>query len=102
MAIDLGRLLKSGATGASSFVNRHGRTARCPDRHWQDQRQVVADRPALGRRDSRRTARERGRAIKCLSNAKQVGLAFQLYIDDHELIPPGRVAGFTQWIVVRR
>ena len=42
-------------------------------------------------------ARERGRAVKCLNNAKQVGLAFQLYVDDHELIPPGRVAGFTQW-----
>src|SRR5687768_1604180 len=42
-------------------------------------------------------ARERGRAVKCLNNAKQVGLAFQLYVDDHELIPPGRIAGFTQW-----
>ena len=42
-------------------------------------------------------ARERGRAVKCLNNAKQVGLAFQLYIDDHELIPPGRIDGFTQW-----
>ena len=42
-------------------------------------------------------ARERGRAIKCLNNAKQVGLAFQLYTDDHELIPPGRIAGYTQW-----
>src|SRR5687768_18479731 len=42
-------------------------------------------------------ARERGRAVKCMNNAKQVGLAFQLYVDDHELIPPGRIAGFTQW-----
>ncbi|MGZ8899499.1 MAG: DUF1559 family PulG-like putative transporter, partial [Limisphaerales bacterium] len=42
-------------------------------------------------------ARERGRAIKCINNQKQVGIAFQLYIDDHELMPPGRVAGFTQW-----
>ena len=42
-------------------------------------------------------ARERGRAIKCLNNAKQIGLAFQLYTDDHDLIPPGRIANFTQW-----
>ncbi len=42
-------------------------------------------------------ARERGRAVKCLNNAKQVGLAFQLYVDDHDLIPPGRIAGYTQW-----
>jgi len=42
-------------------------------------------------------ARERGRAVKCLNNAKQVGLAFQLYIDDHEFFPPGRIAGYTQW-----
>lgn len=42
-------------------------------------------------------ARERGRAIKCVSNQKQIGLAFQLYSDDHELLPPGRVAGYTQW-----
>jgi prepilin-type N-terminal cleavage/methylation domain-containing protein/prepilin-type processing-associated H-X9-DG protein len=42
-------------------------------------------------------ARERGRAVKCLSNQKQIGLAFQLYSDDHEMMPPGRVAGYTQW-----
>lgn len=42
-------------------------------------------------------ARERGRAIKCLNNHKQIGLAMQLYADDHELFPPGRIAGYTQW-----
>lgn len=42
-------------------------------------------------------ARERGRAIKCLNNEKQMAVAFQLYADDHEYLPPGRVAGFTQW-----
>ena len=42
-------------------------------------------------------ARERGRAAKCVSNSKQIGLAIQLYADDHELFPPGRIAGFTQW-----
>ncbi len=42
-------------------------------------------------------ARERGRAIKCVSNQKQIGLATQLYTDDHDLYPPGRIAGFTQW-----
>ena len=42
-------------------------------------------------------ARERGRAVKCLNNQKQIGIAFQLYADDHEHIPPGRVAGYTQW-----
>lgn len=42
-------------------------------------------------------ARERGRAIKCLSNHKQIGLAMQLYTDDHEYLPPGRIAGYTQW-----
>lgn len=42
-------------------------------------------------------AKERGRAIKCLNNQKQFGLAMTLYTDDHNLYPPGRVAGFTQW-----
>ena len=47
--------------------------------------------PALGR------ARERGRAIQCLNNLKQFGVATALYADDHEYYPPGRRAGFTQW-----
>lgn len=47
--------------------------------------------PALSR------ARERGRAVKCLGNAKQIGLAMQLYADDHDWLPPGRIAGYTQW-----
>lgn len=42
-------------------------------------------------------ARERGRSVKCLNNHKQIGLAVQLYADDHELFPPGRIAGYTQW-----
>jgi prepilin-type N-terminal cleavage/methylation domain-containing protein/prepilin-type processing-associated H-X9-DG protein len=42
-------------------------------------------------------ARERGRAIKCMSNEKQIGLATQLYTDDHDFYPPGRIAGYTQW-----
>src|SRR5688500_6451923 len=42
-------------------------------------------------------ARERGRAIKCVNNQKQIGLAFQLYTEDHQFMPPGRIAGFTQW-----
>jgi prepilin-type N-terminal cleavage/methylation domain-containing protein/prepilin-type processing-associated H-X9-DG protein len=42
-------------------------------------------------------ARERGRAIKCVSNEKQIGLATQLYVDDHDHFPPGRIAGYTQW-----
>jgi prepilin-type N-terminal cleavage/methylation domain-containing protein/prepilin-type processing-associated H-X9-DG protein len=42
-------------------------------------------------------ARERGRAVKCLNNHKQMGLAMQLYSDDHEHFPPGRIAGYTQW-----
>ncbi|HEX7862773.1 MAG TPA: DUF1559 domain-containing protein [Verrucomicrobiae bacterium] len=42
-------------------------------------------------------ARERGRAIRCVSNQKQIGVAFQLYVEDHQFMPPGRIAGFTQW-----
>jgi prepilin-type N-terminal cleavage/methylation domain-containing protein/prepilin-type processing-associated H-X9-DG protein len=42
-------------------------------------------------------ARERGRAVKCISNEKQIGLATQLYMDDHDYFPPGRIAGNTQW-----
>jgi prepilin-type N-terminal cleavage/methylation domain-containing protein/prepilin-type processing-associated H-X9-DG protein len=42
-------------------------------------------------------ARERGRAVKCVNNEKQIGLGFQLYADDHGHLPPGRIAGFTQW-----
>jgi len=42
-------------------------------------------------------ARERGRAAKCINNLKQIGIATQLYIDDHEHFPPGRIDNFTQW-----
>jgi prepilin-type N-terminal cleavage/methylation domain-containing protein len=34
--------------------------------------------PALGR------AREKARAINCVSNLKQIGIALTLYVDDHE------------------
>jgi prepilin-type N-terminal cleavage/methylation domain-containing protein/prepilin-type processing-associated H-X9-DG protein len=47
--------------------------------------------PALSR------AKERGRAIRCVSNLKQVGLGFNYYTDDHDLYPPGRQASVTQW-----
>src|SRR4051794_2768533 len=33
-------------------------------------------------------ARERGREASCISNLRQVGRAFQMYLDDHELRPP--------------
>jgi prepilin-type N-terminal cleavage/methylation domain-containing protein/prepilin-type processing-associated H-X9-DG protein len=42
-------------------------------------------------------AKDRARAIKCLSNQKQIGLAMMLYVDNHNYYPPGRLAGFTQW-----
>jgi prepilin-type N-terminal cleavage/methylation domain-containing protein/prepilin-type processing-associated H-X9-DG protein len=42
-------------------------------------------------------ARERGRAVKCLNNQKQIGLGMTLYLDDFGYYPPGHLAGFTQW-----
>jgi prepilin-type N-terminal cleavage/methylation domain-containing protein/prepilin-type processing-associated H-X9-DG protein len=42
-------------------------------------------------------AKERGRAVKCLNNAKQIGLAVILYTEDHNFFPPGRLPGVTQW-----
>ena len=42
-------------------------------------------------------AKERGRAIKCVSNLKQIGLGIVNYADDYEYYPPGREAGVTQW-----
>jgi prepilin-type N-terminal cleavage/methylation domain-containing protein/prepilin-type processing-associated H-X9-DG protein len=47
--------------------------------------------PALSR------AKERARAINCVNNNKQIGLAFVLYTDDNRFFPPGRQAGVTQW-----
>lgn len=42
-------------------------------------------------------ARERGRAIQCINNLKQMGLAITAYVDDTEYYPPGRHDGVTQW-----
>src|SRR5687768_1827585 len=42
-------------------------------------------------------AKERGRAIRCLSNLKQMGVGLSLYVEDYEYFPPGRQAGVTQW-----
>jgi prepilin-type N-terminal cleavage/methylation domain-containing protein/prepilin-type processing-associated H-X9-DG protein len=47
--------------------------------------------PALSR------AKERGRAVKCINNQKQIGVAMMLYLDDHHAYPPGHVEGYTQW-----
>lgn len=44
------------------------------------------------------SAKERGRAIRCLGNLKQMGVGLSLYVEDHEgYFPPGRQAGVTQW-----
>jgi prepilin-type N-terminal cleavage/methylation domain-containing protein len=42
-------------------------------------------------------AKERARGIKCLNNHKHIGLAFQMYSEDHGFLPPGRLAGSSQW-----
>lgn len=47
--------------------------------------------PALAR------AKEKGRSASCTSNLKQIGLAMQMYVNDSEYYPPGRLAGLTQW-----
>jgi prepilin-type N-terminal cleavage/methylation domain-containing protein/prepilin-type processing-associated H-X9-DG protein len=47
--------------------------------------------PALSR------AKEKARAINCVSNLKQMGVAMVLYADDNKYYPPGRQAGVTQW-----
>lgn len=48
--------------------------------------------PALAR------AKERAQGTKCLSNQKQMGLAFAQYLaDNDDYFPPGRLAGVTQW-----
>ncbi len=43
------------------------------------------------------SAREKGRAIKCLNNEKQMGVGLILYADDYGYYPPGREANVTQW-----
>ncbi len=47
--------------------------------------------PALAR------AKEKGRAIQCVSNLKEFGLGVSYYVDDYQYYPPGRQAGVTQW-----
>ena len=47
--------------------------------------------PALGK------ARERGRAIACMSNLKQLGTVFVLYCDNHKGYLPPVVTGNSKW-----
>jgi prepilin-type N-terminal cleavage/methylation domain-containing protein/prepilin-type processing-associated H-X9-DG protein len=42
-------------------------------------------------------AKEKARATKCIGNLKQVGLAINLYSDDHKTYPYGVIPGFSQW-----
>ena len=43
-------------------------------------------------------AREKARATVCLSNLKQMGFAFIMYVQDNdECLPPHSVAGITYW-----
>ena len=42
-------------------------------------------------------AKDRSRAIKCVSNEKQMGIGMLNYIEDYHYYPPGREAGVTQW-----
>jgi prepilin-type N-terminal cleavage/methylation domain-containing protein/prepilin-type processing-associated H-X9-DG protein len=42
-------------------------------------------------------AKDRSKAIKCLSNEKQMGVGIDLYIQDFNYYPPGRQNGVTQW-----
>jgi prepilin-type processing-associated H-X9-DG protein/prepilin-type N-terminal cleavage/methylation domain-containing protein len=47
--------------------------------------------PALGQ------ARERGRAARCISNLRQIGLGMGMYCDDTGYYPPGHQDGVTEW-----
>ncbi|MGV3773413.1 MAG: prepilin-type N-terminal cleavage/methylation domain-containing protein [Verrucomicrobiales bacterium] len=42
-------------------------------------------------------AKERARAIECVSNEKQMGVGIILYVEDYHYYPPGREPGITQW-----
>lgn len=42
-------------------------------------------------------AKDRSKAIKCISNEKQMGVGMDLYIQDYYFYPPGREEGVTQW-----
>jgi prepilin-type processing-associated H-X9-DG protein len=45
-------------------------------------------------------AKEKGRHIRCVSNMKQVALAFHLYVEEHEETFPGAAAGLPMLPVV--
>jgi prepilin-type N-terminal cleavage/methylation domain-containing protein/prepilin-type processing-associated H-X9-DG protein len=47
--------------------------------------------PALAR------AKEKSRSIKCVSNERQIGVGFELYLQDNQYYPPGRQQGVTEW-----
>ena len=38
-------------------------------------------------------ARERGKAAQCTNNLKQIGLAVQLYVEDHKMMPLYYISG---------
>lgn len=42
-------------------------------------------------------AKDRSKAIKCVSNEKQMGVGIDLYVQDYHYYPPGREYGVTQW-----
>lgn len=42
-------------------------------------------------------AKDRSRAIKCVSNEKQMGIGIELYVQDYFFYPPGRQDGLTEW-----
>jgi prepilin-type N-terminal cleavage/methylation domain-containing protein/prepilin-type processing-associated H-X9-DG protein len=42
-------------------------------------------------------AKDRSRAVKCLSHQKQMGIGMDLYVQDYAYYPPGRQDGITEW-----
>src|SRR5688572_2039519 len=42
-------------------------------------------------------AKDRSKAIKCVSNQKQMGVGLDLYVQDYHYYPPGRQKDVTQW-----
>src|SRR5687768_10803410 len=42
-------------------------------------------------------AKDRSKAIKCVSSQKQMGIGVDLYVQDYHFYPPGREQGVTQW-----
>lgn len=43
------------------------------------------------------SAKEKGRAVQCVNNLKQIGAAMVMYVNDYEYYPPGHIAGVTEW-----